>query len=100
ELGQTANRRLDASGMPNRSDLTEEANRRDEAGLPASLGTGSAGAAINTKAVAGVPDTGIEGNLSTRGIDERDVPGGGSTTDNPENLGMGSVEGPNLPPGD
>lgn len=100
ELGQTANRRLDASGMPNRADLVEEANRDDEAGLPASIGTGSAGAAINTKAMAGVPDTGIEGNLSTRGIDERGVPGGGSTTDNPENLGMGNVEGPNMPPGD
>lgn len=101
ELGQTANRRLNpVSGMPNRSDLTEEANRDDQAGLPASVGTGSAGAAINTEAMAGVPDTGIEGNLSTRGIDERDVPGGGSTTDNPENLGMGSVEGPNMPPGD
>jgi hypothetical protein len=100
ELGQTANRRLDASGMPNRSDLTEEYHDRDEAGVPASFGTGSAGAAIDTDALIGVPDTGIEPNLSTRGIDERGVPDGGSGTDTPGNLGMGAVEGPTMPAGD
>lgn len=100
ELGQTANKRLKPSGMPNRADLTAEYHDRDEAGVPASFGTGSAGAAIDTDAMIGVPDTGIEPELSTRGVDERGVPGGGSDTDNSGNLGMGAVEGPNMPPGD
>jgi hypothetical protein len=100
ELGQTTNRRLKPSGMPDRSDLAEKRTQRDAAGVPASLGTGSAGAAIDTEALIGVPDTGIEPALSTRGLDERDVPGNGSTTDNPENLGMGAVDGPTMPAGD
>jgi hypothetical protein len=52
ELGQAAGEGSWDSEMPNRAQYTEEINRSDQAGLPASIGTGTGGAAIDTRDMA------------------------------------------------